>query len=493
MGLFAQLTRHKTVEQLQAEIGTRRDFRRVLGLWQLTAIGIGGIIGVGVFVLAGQQAALNAGPAVALSFIIAGIASAAAALCYAEFAGLIPVTGSAYTYGYAVLGELVAWLIGWDLLLEYALIVAVVAIGWSGYLQAALTDITGWSLPVWAQGAIGTGEGRVFNVIAALATLAVAALLVMRTEWGARFNTLIVTIKVIAVALVIGVGAFYIDPANWVPFIPERTFDADGVGHYGLQGVATAAAVVFFAVFGYDTLTTAAEEAKNPQRDLPRAVLLSLAVSMAMYLAVSLVLTGIAHYDTLNTDAPVADAFRGLGLRWVASAISVSAVVGIASVLFAFMLGAARIWFALSRDGLLPGWFARVHPRYGTPHRPTIAIGVFTALVAGLFPLGEVAKLVNIGVLSAFIVICSSVLLLRWRRPELPRAFRTPWVPVVPLLGIGFSIWLLSELALITWMTFLVWVGLGLLVYFGYGIRHSRLARAGAAAPAAAGMAAGQG
>lgn len=476
MSLLAQLTRHKSIEQLQAEVGTRRDFRRVLGVWQLTSIGIGGIIGVGVFVLAGQQAALNAGPAVALAFIIAGIASTAAALCYAEFAGLIPVTGSAYTYGYAVLGEFIAWLIGWDLLLEYALIVAVVAIGWSGYVQSALASM-GLGLPIWAQGAIGTGDGRVFNLIAALVTLAVAALLMFRTEWGARFNTFVVAIKVAAVLLVIGVGVFYINPANWHPFIPERVIGADGVGHFGFNGIATAAAVVFFAVFGYDTLTTAAEESKNPQRDLPRAVLLSLGISMAMYLAVSMVLTGIAHYSTLNTEAPVADAFKGLGLTWIAGIISVSAVFGLLSVLFAFMLGAARIWFALSRDGLLPGWFAKVHPRYGTPHRPTIALGVFTALVAGFFPLGEVAKLVNIGVLSAFIVICSSVILLRIRKPDLPRAFRTPLVPLIPLIGIAFSIWLLAELAAITWLVFLVWLSLGLLVYFGYGIRHSKLAR----------------
>lgn len=475
MSLVAKVFRHKSVEQLQAEASKRTDFRRVLGLWQLTAIGIGGIIGVGVFVLAGHEAATNAGPAVALAFLLAGIASAAAALCYAEFAGMIPVTGSAYTYSYATLGELPAWLIGWDLLLEYALIVAVVAIGWSGYVQALLGS-AGFHLPVWAQGAIGTGEGRVFNLIAALATLGVSALLVFRTEWGARFNTLIVAIKVIAVVLVIGVGAFYIDPANWVPFIPERVVDANGVGHFGLQGVATAAAVVFFAVFGYDTLTTAAEESKNPQRDLPRAVLLSLGVSMVLYLAVSLVLTGIAPYTTLGGDAPVSEAFTRLGLPWIAAAISVSAVIGIASVLFAFMLGAARIWFSLSRDGLLPGWFAKIHPKYGTPHRPTIVLGVFTALVAGFLPIGEVAKLVNIGVLSAFIVICASVWVLRVRKPDLHRAFRTPLVPLIPIIGIGFSIWLLSELALVTWLIFLIWVSLGLIVYFGYGMRHSKLA-----------------
>jgi len=276
---------------------------------------------------------------------------------------------------------------------------------------------------------------------------------------------------------VIGIGVFYINPANWHPFVPERVVGADGVGHFGWHGIATAAAVVFFAVFGYDTLTTAAEESKNPQRDLPRAVLLSLGVSMAMYLAVSLVLTGIVAYPKLNTEAPVADAFKSLGLNWVAATISVSAVFGLISVLFAFMLGAARIWYALARDGLLPRWFAHVHPTYGTPHRPTIVLGVFTALVAGLFPLDEVAKLVNIGVLSAFIVICASVIVLRVRKPELPRSFRTPLVPLVPVVGILFSIWLLSELAAITWLVFVVWVSIGLVVYFGYGMRHSQLAR----------------
>ncbi|HZP66145.1 MAG TPA: amino acid permease [Rudaea sp.] len=476
MSLIEQLTRHKPIEQLQAELGARKDFRRVLGVWQLTAIGLGGIIGVGIFVLAGQQAALNAGPAVALSFIIAGIASAAAALCYAEFAGLIPVTGSAYTYGYAVLGEGIAWLIGWDLLLEYALIVAAVASGWSGYV-VNLLDAFGIHIPEALRAAPDAGPGHVFNLIAAIVAMGVALLLTLRTEWGARANTAIVAVKVVAVVLVIGVGMFYVNPANWHPFVPERVVDAQGVAHFGWRGVVTAAAVVFFAVFGYDTLTTAAEEARNPQRDLPRAILLSLGVSMVLYITITLVLTGMVPYAQLGNDAPVAHAFQALGMKWIGAAISATAVASILSVIFAFMLAAARIWFALARDGLLPGWFAVVHPRYGTPHRPTLALGTFTALVAGLFPLGEVAKLVNIGVLSAFIVICAAVLLLRVRKPELPRAFRTPWVPVIPVIGILFSIWLLSELAAITWMVFLIWVALGLLIYFGYGIRHSKLAQ----------------
>ena len=475
MSLSAKLTRHKSIEQLQREAGERRDFRRVLGVWQLTAIGIGGIIGVGIFVLAGQQAAMNAGPAVALSFIIAGIGSAAAALCYAEFAGMIPVTGSAYTYGYAVLGELVAWIIGWDLLLEYALVVAVVAIGWSGYVQVLLAS-AGIHLPVWAQGAIGTGEGHVFNVIAATITLLVAILLTVRTEWGARFNTLIVAIKVVGIALVICVGVFYIDPANWHPFIPERTQDAAGVWHFGWSGVLAGASVVFFAVFGYDTLTTAAEESRNPQRDLPRAVVLSLAIAMVLYIAVSLVLTGIVPYTQLGGDASISEAFASRGLHWVSIAIAVAAVIGVISVLFAFTLGAARIWFALARDGLLPAWFAKVHPRFGTPARPTLIVGAVTALVAGLFPITEVAQLINIGTLAAFIIICAAVLVLRVRRPELQRGFRTPAVWVVAPLGILFSLLLIWGLPIVTWERFALWMAIGMAIYFAYGIRHSALA-----------------
>lgn len=476
MSLIQQLTRHKSVEALQAEAGARRDFRRVLGLWQLTAIGIGGIIGVGIFVLAGQQAAANAGPAVALSFILAGIGSAAAALCYAEFAGMIPVTGSAYTYGYAVLGELAAWIIGWDLLLEYALVVAVVAIGWSGYVQVLLAS-AGIHLPAWAQGALGTGDGHVLNVIAAAVTLAVAILLTMRTEWGARFNTAIVVIKIIGALLVIGIGVFLVDPANWHPFVPERIIAANGEGHFGWGGVLTGASVVFFAVFGYDTLTTAAEESKNPQRDLPRAVILSLAISMTLYIAISLVLTGMVPYAHLGGDAPVSDAFSERGLHWIGVAVAAVVVVGVMSVLFAFMLGAARIWFALARDGLLPAWFAKVHPQYGTPYRPTLILGVATAFVAGLLPISQVAEMINIGTLAAFIVICASVMVLRKRRPDLQRGFRTPAVWFVAPLGIVFSLWLISALPWVTWERFGIWMLIGLAVYFFYSIRHSALAK----------------
>jgi basic amino acid/polyamine antiporter, APA family len=459
------LLRTKPVEQLQSEPSQHGQFRRVLGLWQLTAIGLGGIIGAGIFVLTGVVAATQAGPAVSLSFVIAGIASAAAALCYAEFAGMIPAAGSAYTYGYAALGEIVAWVIGWDLLLEYALVVAVVSIGWSGYLQALL-GIFGVSLPKWAMGARGTGAGHLVDLTAMLGSLAVAGLLTLRIEWGARFNAAMVVIKIAAAILVIAAGLPYVRTANWHPFMP-----------FGFAGVAEGAAVVFFAVFGYDTLTTAAEEALDPQHQIPRAVLLSLSIALVLYIAMSLVLTGIVRFDALNNAAPVASAFAAIGLPWVTLAVSAAAVAGIVSVMLAFLLGCARIWFAMSRDGLLPAWFSKVHPRYRTPHRPTLIAGVLTALVAGFFPIKEIAQFVNIGTLSAFVVICFAVIVLRRTKPGARRVFRTPLVPFVPLAGIGFSVWLLSKLPVAAWLLFLLWMSLGLLIYFSYGFHHSALAK----------------
>jgi basic amino acid/polyamine antiporter, APA family len=465
------LFRTKSVEQLQSESDKQGQFRRVLGLWQLTGIGLGGIIGAGIFVLTGVVAATQAGPAVSLSYVIAGIASAAAALCYAEFAGMIPAAGSAYTYGYAALGEIVAWVIGWDLLLEYTLVVAVVSIGWSGYLQALLGQF-GVTFPVWAMGAAKTGTGHILDLTAMLGSLAVAGLLTLRIEWGARFNTAMVVMKIAAVILVIAAGLPYVQPANWHPFMP-----------YGFAGVTEGAAVVFFAVFGYDTLTTAAEEARDPQQQIPRAVLLSLGIALALYIAMSLVLTGIVRYDTLNNAAPVASAFTAIGLPWVTLIVSAAAAAGIVSVMLAFMLGCARIWFAMSRDGLLPAWFSKVHPRYRTPHRPTLIAGVLTALVAGFFPIREIAQLVNIGTLSAFVVICFAVIVLRRTKPGAPRTFRTPFVPFVPVAGIIFSIWLLTKLPAAAWLLFIIWMALGLLIYFSYGIRHSVLAKEGSTQP----------
>jgi APA family basic amino acid/polyamine antiporter len=456
--------RRKPVEELQREAGARGGLRRVLGLGHLTAIGIGGIIGVGIFVLTGHVAATMAGPAVALSFVLAGIASGASALCYAEFSGLIPVSGSAYTYSYAVLGELPAWLIGWDLLLAYALIVAVVAGGWSGYVQALLAT-AGLHLPLWARGAWGSAPGHRFDVVAAAVALAITALLSLRTEWGARFNSTIVVVKVLGVLLVIAVGAFYVHPSHWRPFMP-----------FGFSGVLAGAAVVFFAVFGYDTLTTAAEEARDPQRDLPRAVVLSLAISMILYIAVCLVLTGMVPYGLLNNNAPVANAFGEIGVRWAMIVVAVAAIAGITSVLFAFLLAAARIAFALARDGFLPKWFAGVHPRHGTPHHATVLLGGLVAVVAGLFPITTVARLVNIGMLVVFIVVCSSVVVLRRRRPDLPRSFRVPGVPWVPAVGVIFSLALIAGLPPATDLVFLLWMLLGAALYAVYGARRSALA-----------------
>ncbi|KGI76799.1 amino acid permease [Oleiagrimonas soli] len=509
MGFWSKLIRRKSVEQLQSDAGASTDFRRTMGVWQLTAIGIGAIVGVGVFVLAPHEAALNAGPAVVISFLVAGIGSACAALSYAEFAGMIPVTGSAYTYGYAVLGELPAWIIGWDLLVEYALIVGVVAAGTSNYLQSLIADVTGLHLPIWLQGAYDPAHpdsGRVVNIIAVAVALGMAWIQIMRTEIGARFNTIVVSMKVIGVGIVIVAGAFYVHTSNWTPFIPDLVHDAAATGgtRYGMNGVLAASSIVFFAVFGYDTLTTAAEESKNPQRDLPLAVLASLGISMLMYLAISLVLTGMVPYNgcvdpsqaaghcdqmILASQAPVSAVFAARDLHWISAIIDIAAVCGIASVVFAFMLGAARIWFALSRDGLLPGWFAKSHPKYGTPYRPTMVLGIFTALAAGFLPIRELAELVNIGTLSAFILICASVLILRIRRPELERRFRTPAIWVLAPLGILFSLFLIigwpwfengqyhpiGGLDIITIWRFVIWMAIGLAIYLAYGMRHSKV------------------
>ncbi len=458
--------RKKSIEQLQQDGTKNTGLNRVLGLWQLTAIGLGGIIGVGIFVLTGVAAAEHAGPAVLLSFIIAGLASAAAALCYAEFAGLIPVAGSAYTYSYAVLGEGTAWLIGWDLLLEYALVVAVVAIGWSGYMQEFLLQM-GVHIPVWAQGAPGTGAGHKVDLIAVLVSLGIAGLLTLGTEMGSKFNSLMVIIKLGIILLVIGVGSFHINTANWHPFMP-----------FGFHGVMSGAALVFFAVFGYDTLTTAAEEAKRPQRDLPLAVIISLAVALCLYVAMSLIITGMAPYETLNNAAPVAKAFSNIGMKWITLIISAAAITGILSVLFSFMLAGSRIWFSMSRDGLLPKWFTKLHPKYKTPYRPTLLIGLITAFVAGVTPINEVAELVNIGTLTAFILICSSIIVLRVKRPDLKRGFKTPLVPIIPLIGIGFSAYLIASLPGITFIRFIVWMAIGLVVYGLYGKKRSVLGTA---------------
>jgi APA family basic amino acid/polyamine antiporter len=435
---------------------------RSLGLVQLTAIGIGAIIGAGIFTLAGTVANGTAGPAVTISFVIAGVASACAALSYAEFGGMIPVAGSAYTYGYAVLGEFAGWMIGWDLLLEYTAIVAVVAIGISGYFSFLVRDL-GIDLPAWSLGAPGTGSGHKVDLFAMVLCLLIAVLLNRGIRTSARTETVLVVVKVAIVVAVIVVGAFYVSRDNFTPYFP-----------FGVGGAVTGAATVFFAVFGYDAMSTAAEESKDAQRILPKAIIYSLVISMVLYLLACTVLTGMQRYDQIDPESGFATAFQSVGLERFADVVAVGAIVGIVTVLFSFMLGASRVWFAISRDGLLPGWFAQTN-RNHVPHRPTWVIGIVSALIAGLVPIREAAELTNIGILIAFIVVSVSVIVLRYRSPDAPRTFRTPGMPVTPLIGIAFSVWLITYLQAVTWLRFVAWFLIGVVIYAFYGYRRSKL------------------
>jgi basic amino acid/polyamine antiporter, APA family len=444
--------------------------KRTLGLWQLTAIGVGGIIGAGIFALAGAVAHDKAGPAVLLSFLIAGVASAAAAFSYAEFAGLIPRAGSAYTYGYAVLGEPIGWFIGWDLLLEYTAIVSVVAIGISGYFNSLLS-ILHLKLPLWMSGAPGTEPAGVpsgsykVDLFAALLCLLIAYILNRGMRSAARVETGLVYLKVAIVLLVVVVGVFHINTANYSPFAP-----------FGLAGAFTGAATVFFAVFGYDAMSTAAEESSDSRKHMPKAILYSLAISMVLYVAACLVLTGMVNYKDINTKSAFSSAFASIGLNALGLIIAVGAIVGILTVMFTFMMGAARVGYSMSRDGLLPAWFGKTHEVRRAPTRITWVLGVASAVIAGLLDINEAAELTNIGILLAFIVVCVAVIVLRYKQPDLPRGFRCPGMPVVPIIGIGFSIWLITFLVWQTYVRFAVWFVLGLIVYLAYSRRNSRLA-----------------
>ncbi|MEU4799998.1 amino acid permease [Streptomyces sp. NPDC023327] len=459
--------RRKPIEHIEeTEAGAGGGLTRSLGLWQLTAIGVGGIIGAGIFTLAGTVAHEKAGPAVLISFLVAGVASAAAAFSYAEFAGLIPKAGSAYTYGYVVLGELAGWFIGWDLLLEYTAIVAVVAIGISGYFNFLINDM-GAELPKWMLGAPGTGDGHRVDLFAVLLCLLIAYLLTLGIKNAARFEMVVVVLKVLVVLVVIGVGFFHIDTGNYEPFFP-----------FGVSGAFTGAATVFFAVFGYDAMSTAAEESKDAQRHMPKAILYSLAVSMVLYVLACLVLTGMQGYKDIDPESGFSTAFKSVGLGSLADVIAVGAIIGILTVMFTFMLGVTRVWFAMSRDGLLPKWFAKTHETRHVPTRVTWIVGFASAAIAGFLPIGEAAELTNIGILLAFVVVCVSVIVLRYKRPELPRTFRCPGMPVVPAIGVLFSVWLITFLQWQTWVRFAVWFVIGLAVYFGYSYRKSELAKA---------------
>jgi APA family basic amino acid/polyamine antiporter len=485
------LFRTKNVEQsiLDTE-EPEHALKKSLSAVDLTVFGVGVIIGTGIFVLTGTVAKNNAGPAVSLAFVAAGVACALAALCYAEFASTVPVAGSAYTFSYASLGELPAWIIGWDLVLEFALGTAVVAVGWSGYI-ASLLDNAGWHLPDALSGREGA-EGFGFDILAAALVLVLTGILVLGVKLSARITSLVVAIKVTVVLTVIIAGAFLINGDNYDPFVPKTQTVPAGESlqapliqlmfgwapsNFGVMGIFTAASVVFFAFIGFDVVATAAEETRNPQRDMPRGILGSLLICTVLYVAVSIVVTGMQHYSRLSVDAPLADAFKSTGHPWFAGFISFGAAVGLTTVCMILLLGQTRVFFAMSRDGLLPRFFSQVHPKFKTPHRPTVLLGVLIAILAGFTSLSELAELVNIGTLFAFVVVAIGVIILRRTRPDLPRAFRTPWVPVLPILSVLASLWLMLNLPAETWLRFGIWMVVGFVVYFLYGRSHSRVGR----------------
>ncbi len=452
------------MDELKKESGAG-VLAKSLGLWQLTAIGVGGIIGVGIFSLAGLVAHGDAdnpgvGPAVLFSFLIAGLASAAAAVSYAEFAGMIPRAGSAYTYGYVALGEIIGWFIGWDLLLEYTAIVAVVAIGISGYLDAFLS---GFGLELPTSITATADGGGVVNLPAILICLLVTFILSRGTKAFGRFELIAVAIKIVLILGIIGLGIFYIDAGNYDPFMPA-----------GFSPVLTGAATVFFAVFGYDAMSTAAEEAKDGKQHMPKAIVLSLIIAMTLYVAATLVLTGLQNYRDIDPTAGFASAFNSVGLPVIASIISVFAVLSILTVMLTFLLGVTRVWFSMSRDGLLPLWFAKTDSS-GTPQRVTWIAGITSAVFAGVLPIRAVADLTNIGILSAFIVVCVAVIMFRYTRPDTPRSFRLPFMPWVPAFGVLSSAFLIFQLPWETWARFVVWLVIGLAIYFSYGRKHSLL------------------
>ncbi|MCC3289893.1 amino acid permease [Arthrobacter sp. zg-Y1110] len=465
-GSGRSVLRRKPIEEIDEEKTGNKLFKS-LGLWQLTAIGVGGIIGVGIFTLAGLVAnggpdAAPVGPAVLLSFLVAGLASAAAALSYAEFAGLVPRAGSAYTYGYVALGELIGWFIGWDLLLEYTAIVAVVAIGISGYFTEFLAGF-GIEMPIWMQGTGDTVEGGLINLPAAVVCLFITWILSRGTKTFGRFELVAVGLKVLLIVFIVGLGFFYINTDNYTPFLPS-----------GFGAVFTGAATVFFAVFGYDAMSTAAEEATDGKKHMPKAILLSLAIAMVLYILATLVLTGMQNYADISPTAGFASAFQSVGLPVIATVISAFAVLSILTVMLTFLLGVTRVWFAMSRDGLLPGWFSGTDKR-GTPQRVTWIAGGASALLAGFFPIRAVADLTNIGILAAFVVVCVAVIVLRYRQPDTPREFRLPLMPWIPAFGVLASGFLMLQLHWETWLRFGIWLAIGVLVYAFYGYRHSLL------------------
>jgi APA family basic amino acid/polyamine antiporter len=482
------------MEQLTAEAAEtgEHSLKRVLGPVNLITLGIGAIIGTGIFVLTGQAAAQYAGPAIVLSMVLAGVASALAGLCYAEFASSVPIAGSAYTYGYATLGEFLAWIIGWDLILEYALGAATVAVGWSGYMVSFLHDF-GIQFPAALSAAPGTAvtltDGSVvmavFNLPAVLITIAVTMLLIVGIQESANVNSVIVIIKVAVVLLVIVAGAAFVNKANWVPFIPTNTGE---FGYFGWSGIARGAGVIFFAYIGFDAVSTAAQEAKNPKRDMPIGILGSLVICTVLYIAVSLVMVGLVPYTQLGVAAPMAVAIdaakvqaQGTGWAWLINMlpfmVKLGAIAGLSSVMVVMMLGQPRIFYSMAKDGLLPPWAKAIHPRFRTPHITTIVTGVAVALAAGFTKISILGELVSVGTLLAFVIVSLGIIFLRKNRPDVKAPFRTPLVPLVPILSALVSLALMASLPLPTWERLIVWMIIGVAIYFGYGRRHSELSK----------------
>jgi APA family basic amino acid/polyamine antiporter len=485
MGLWSR----KSVAVLQREAADEGEhgLRRTLTASNLTLLGIGAIIGAGIFVLTGNAAAVYAGPAVVLSMILAGIACGFAGLCYAEFASMIPIAGSAYTYGYATLGEFVAWIIGWDLMLEYLFGAATVAVGWSGNFVPFLGEF-GITFPAkWANAPIAvdaannfSSTGAILNVPAVVLVALMTWILVIGIKESARFNNVIVFLKMAIIFLVIGFGFMYVNTANWHPFIPENT---GRFGEFGWSGVLRGAGVIFFAYIGFDAVSTAAQEAKNPQKDMPIGILGSLFICTILYVLMALVMTGMVHYSKLNDPAPIliAVAAAGPSLAWLRYAVEVGSLAGLASVVLVMLMGQPRVFYSMSRDGLLPPVFSKVHPRYKTPYITTILTGTIAAIVAGLLPIGLLGQLVSIGTLLAFVIVCAGVWILRVRSPEIPRSFKTPLVPLVPILGIISCFGLMAGLPKDTWIRLFIWLAIGLVIYFVYSRHHSLIGRGGTA------------
>ena len=490
------LLRRKDISALQAEAGADQSLKRALGPVNLVALGIGAIIGAGIFVLTGQAAASYAGPAIVYSFLLAGTACALAGLCYAEFSAMIPIAGSAYTYGYATLGEFLAWIIGWDLILEYLFAASTVAVGWSGYMVSFLKDI-GINIPpqytsapyshatppdaglnVWRLFTEGwTSTGAVLNVPAMVIVGLITILLIIGISESASFNNVIVVIKLAVVFLFIGFGLAYVNRENWEPFIPPPA----GPGKFGWDGIVRGAGVIFFAYIGFDAVSTAAQETRKPQRDMPIGILGSLAICTVLYIAVALVLTGIVKYTELNVPDPIAVGINAAGpdLAWLRPVVKIGAIAGLSSVILVMLLGQPRIFYTMSKDGLLPPIFSRVHPKFRTPYVASMLTGAAAMVFAGLLPIGLLGELVSIGTLLAFAIVCAGVLVLRYTEPERPRPFRTPLVPLVPVLGILACFYLMVGLPLDTWARLLIWMALGLAIYFLYGRRHSKVGQAG--------------